>query len=119
MKEAKQKIEVKSAKYQDQKKKRNQLGKKAYKAEFAQFRARKEMKFAEKGYNTNQLNILEENVKRVVLIKMVKEEVWSAQTQFKKENELTEKIELKGKAISGLSLIFCIKKMKQNNILMK
>ena len=59
-------------------------------------------------------------MERAVLIKMTQEEVRSAQTQFEEEREPTEKIELKGKVISGLSSISCMKgKMKQDNFLLK
>lgn len=62
----------------------------------------------------------EETVERAFLIKMAQEEVRSAQTQFEEEKESTEKIELKGKVISGLSSISCIKgKMKLHNVLLK
>ena len=120
MEEAERKIEVESAEYQDQRKKRNELGKKAYEAEFAQFKAGKEVKFAEEGYNAARLDNLEETVERAVLIKMAQEELRSAQTRFEEEKESTEKIELKGKVISGLSSISCMKgKMKQDNFLLK
>lgn len=53
-------------------------------------------------------------------LKMAQEEVRSAQTQFEEKRESTEKIELKGKVISGLSSISCIKgKMKRHSILLK
>ena len=78
------------------------------------------MESAEEGYNAARLNNFGETVERAILIKMAQEEVRSAQTQFEEEKESTEKIELKGKVISGLSSISYIKgKMKRHNVLLK
>lgn len=114
------KLEVESAEFQDQDKKGDELKKKAYKARFARFLAEEEVEFAEEGYNAARLDNFEETIERGVLIKMAQEEVRSAQTRFEEERESTEKLELKGKVISGLSSISCIKgKMKRHNVLLK
>lgn len=112
-------LEVESAEFQDQDKKGDELEKKAYKARFARFLA-EEVEFAEEGYNAARLDNFEETIERGVLIKMAQEEVRSAQTRFEEERESTENLALKGKVISGLSSISCIKgKMKRHNVLLK
>lgn len=120
--EAKRRIrlEVESAEFQDQDKKYDELRMKEYRAGFTRHRAEEVVEFAEQGYNAAQLDNLGETVERAVLIRMAQEEVRSAQTQFEEERESTEKMELKGKVISGLSSISCIKgKMKRHNVLLK
>lgn len=113
-------LEVESAEFKDRNKKHDELGKKAYKARFARFLAEEEVEFAEEGYNAARLDNFGETVERAVLIKMAQEEVRFAQTQFEEEKESTEKIELKGKVISGLSSISCIKgKMKRHGVLLE
>ncbi len=113
-------LEGESAEFKDQSKKQDELGKKAYEAEFARFLAEEEVESAKEVYNAARLDNFEETVERAFLIKMAQEEVRSAQTQFEEEKESTEKIELKGKVISGLSSISCIKgKMKRHNVLLK
>ena len=113
-------LERESAEFQDQNRKYKELQKKEYEARFAQFLAEEEVEFVEQGYNAARLDDLGETVERTGLIKMAQEEVRSAQAQFEKEKESTEKMELKGKIISGLNSISCIKgKMKRHNVLLK
>lgn len=113
-------LEVESAEFQDRNKKHDELGKKSDKAGFARYMAKENVEFAEEVYNAARLDNFEEAVERAVLIKMVQEEVRSAQTQFEEKKESTEKIEIKGKVISGLSSISCIKgKMKRHNVLLE
>ena len=120
--DAERRIEVEGefAKFKNRRKKQDELGKKAYEAGFARFLAEEKVEFVEEGYNAVQLDNLEETVERAVLIKMVQEEIRSAQTQFEEEKESTEKLEFKGKVISGLNSISCIKgKMKRHDVLLK
>ena len=112
-------LESESAEFQDQDKKYDELRKKEYWAGWTRYRAKEELEFAEHGLQAARLDGFEE-IERAVLIKMTQEEVRSAQTQFEKEKQSTEKVELKGKVISGLNSISCIKgKMKRHNVLLK
>lgn len=114
------KLERESAEFQNQNKKYDELRKKEYEAEFAQFLVEKEVKSAKKKYNVVRLNNLKKIVEKIVLIKMIQKKIRFAQTQFEKKKESTKKIELKKKVISELNSISCIKeKMKRHKILLK
>lgn len=103
-------LEVGSAEHQDRMKKRKELGKKEHEARMTRFRAEEEVEFAEEGYKAARLDNLGEIVERAALIKVVQEEVRSAQTQFEKATESTEKIGLKRKVLSELGWLPCIKR---------
>jgi len=114
------KLEAQSTEYQDQMKKLSELAKKEYEARFARFRAGEEMESAEEGYNAARLDNFGETVEKAALIKVVQEEVQSAQTQFEEARESTKKIKLKRKVISALSSIPLTRgKMKRHNILLE
>lgn len=113
-------LEVKSAEFQDPKKKRRELKKKEYEASKNRYRAKEEVNFAEEGYEAARLDNIGETFERATLIKVAQEEVLFAHTQFEEARESTEKIELKRKVISALSSISCTKgKMKRHNILLE
>lgn len=112
-------LEVKSAEYQDRKKRQGKLEKKEYEASSNRWRAKEEVEFAE-GYKAVRLDNLGETVERAALIKVAQEDVRSAQTKFEEEKESTEKIELKGKMLNALSSISCIKgKLRRHNVLLE
>ncbi|KAI9779204.1 MAG: hypothetical protein M1816_003644 [Peltula sp. TS41687] len=71
----------------------------------AQFQARQEVRFAEEVLKAARSDDFGETVKRAALIKMVQEEIPSAQAQFKESKESVEKIMLRGKVISALSWV--------------
>lgn len=113
-------LEVESTEFQDQKKKRRELVKKAYEARSMHFRAKEEVEYAEEGYKAAQSDEIRETIERAALIKVTQEEVRSAQTRFEEARELTEKIELKGKVISALSYIPLTRgKIKRHNVLLE
>jgi len=114
------KLEVESAEFQDRNKKLSELEKKEHMARMTRFRAEEELEFAEEGYKAVQLDDLGETAERAALIKVVQGNVRSAQNQFEEARESTEKIELKGKVLSALSSISCIKgKIKRHNVLLE
>lgn len=114
------KLEAQSAEFQDRRTKRNELAKKEYEAGFTRFLAEEEVEFVEEGYKAAQLDNFGEIVERAALIKMVQEEVRSAQTQFEQARDSIEKIELKGQVVSALSSIPLTRgKMKRHNILLE
>ncbi len=87
------KLELESAKFQNQEIKYDELRKKEYEAKFARHKVRKEVKFAKQKLKVAQLN----NLKEIVEINMTQKEIRFAQIQFEKKRESTEKIELKRK----------------------
>jgi len=113
-------LEVESAEYQDRKKKLDELKKSEFEASSKRYRAEEVVEFAEEGYKAARLENLGETLERAALIKVVQEELRSAQIQFKEARESTEKIELKGKVLSALSSIPLIRgKMKRHNVLLE
>lgn len=110
-------LETESAEYQDRIKKQRELEKKDYEAGMTSYRAEKEVEFAEEGLKAARLGNLGETVKRATLIKVAQEEVRSTHTQFEEAKESTEKNLLKGKVLSALASIPCIKrKIKRHNV---
>lgn len=75
-------VEAESAEFHDQQKKPSELQKKAYKARTTRYRAGEEVECAEEILKAVSLNDLGETIERAALIKIVQEEVRSAQTQF-------------------------------------
>ncbi|MCJ1382857.1 hypothetical protein MMC17_005970 [Xylographa soralifera] len=112
-------IECKSAEHKEQFQKLQELTTKSHHAGSARFRAKEEMEFAKEGYHNAQLDSFGETVKRTILIKLVQEEVRSAQTQLEQAREPREKITLQREVISALSSISVTKgKIKRHNVLL-
>ena len=113
-------LEVKSAEFQDRKMKRRELEKKEHEAGFKRFRAKEDLEFAQEVLKAAQSDDIKETIERAALIKAVQEEVRSAQTQFEEAKESREKIVLKGKVLSALSVMsHSTRKMERHKILLK
>ncbi|KAL8744021.1 MAG: hypothetical protein Q9190_003689 [Brigantiaea leucoxantha] len=82
--------------------------------------AEKEVKFVEEMYDAARLDNPGETVKRSALIQMAQREVKSAHTQVEQAKELLEKIKLKGKISSLLSLISLLRRnIKRHEVLLE
>ncbi|KAI9777433.1 MAG: hypothetical protein M1816_004723 [Peltula sp. TS41687] len=86
----------------------------------AEFQAWQEVGFAEEGLKAARSDDFGETVRRAALIKMVQEEILSAQAQFKESKELAEKTELRGKVISALDWVPSAKRnLERHKILLQ
>ena len=113
-------LEFESTEFQNRKKKRTELAKKEHESSSKRFQAKREVEFAEEVLKVTQSDDIRETIERAALIKVVQEEVRSAQTQFEEAKESTEKIVLKGKVLGALSsMSLTARKMKRHNVLLE
>ena len=110
-------LEVESAEFQERHKKLGKLQNEQHKTWSAPFAAKEEVKFAKEVLEAVRSDDLDETIERATLIKLVQEEVRSAQTHFEKWRK---KIKLGREVSSELDSISCIKgKMKRHNVLLE
>ncbi|KAA6411556.1 MAG: hypothetical protein FRX48_04836 [Lasallia pustulata] len=84
----------------------------------AEIKAEQEVELAEEGLKAARSDDFEETVERAALIRMVQEEVQSAQTRFEQAIESTEKVKLKGKVLSALNWVPCAKSKSERHMIL-
>lgn len=84
----------------------------------AEIKAEQEVELAEEGLKAARSDDFEETVERAALIRMVQEEVQSAQTRLEQAIESTEKVKLKGKVLSALNWVPCAKSKSERHMIL-
>jgi len=109
--------EWENAEFDDQKQKQKELIPKAAEARKARDGAKEEVAFADEGLKAARLDDFERLVAKAALLKVVEEEVRSAQTKLKNAREMIEIIKLKRKISSELHSMLVTKgKIKRHNV---
>ena len=112
--------ETESLEFKNQLKKRDELNPKAHEARRRRDRVKEEVDFAKETLNAAQLDDIGETIERDALIKVIREEVRSAKTQFEEAKESRENTELQGKVLGALNWVPCVKgKIKRHIVLLE
>ncbi|KAF7506289.1 hypothetical protein GJ744_011862 [Endocarpon pusillum] len=112
--------EAETAELESRIKEQHRLLSKASEARKTHDRAKEEMQFAEEGHKAARSDNFGEIVERAALIKVIQEEVRSAETQFEEAKASAEKTNIKAYLMCGLNTVSVSKeKIKRHDVLLK